>query len=72
MKAPKLMAKTSLMNRIISYVVDNNYRTVYLDLSSVQRKILTNLDQFLHWFCYMSARQGKRISNPMVFNFAKN
>ncbi|KST61827.1 AAA-like domain-containing protein [Mastigocoleus testarum] len=58
-KAPKLMGKTSLMNRIIPYAVAKNYRTVYLDLSSVQRKILTNLDQFLRWFCCMAGRQLK-------------
>lgn len=32
-KAPKLMGKTSLINKIITYAASANYQTVYLDLS---------------------------------------
>lgn len=58
-KAPKLMGKTSLTNRIIANAKKQNYQTVYLDLSSVERRILTDLEKFLRWFCCMVGRQLK-------------
>jgi hypothetical protein len=58
-KAPKLMGKTSLMTRILAHAANQNYQTVYLDLSSVDRAILTNLDKFLRWLCLMVGRQLK-------------
>ncbi len=58
-KAPKLMGKTSLINRIIACSTNKNYHTVYLDFSSVERRILTNLDKFLRWLCCMVGRQLK-------------
>lgn len=56
-KAPKLMGKTSLMTRILAHAANQNYQTVYLDLSSLERGILTNLDKFLRWLCLMVGRQ---------------
>lgn len=56
-KAPELMGKTSLMNRILNYAEQQNYHTVYLDLKSVDKKILTNLEKFLRWLCCMVGRQ---------------
>jgi hypothetical protein len=58
-KAPKLMGKTSLIARILDHAAKQNYHTVYLDLSSVDRSILTGLDKFLRWFCLMVGRQLK-------------
>ncbi len=58
-KAPSLMGKTSLMTRILAQVQSQNYRTVYLDLGSVERGILTHLDKFLRWLCLMVGRQLK-------------
>lgn len=58
-KAPKLMGKTSLMSRILAHAQSQNYRTVYLDLSSVERAILTNLDKLLRWLCLMVGRALK-------------
>ena len=57
--APKLMGKTSLTNRIIANAKNQNYQTVYLDLSSVERRILTDLDKFLPWLCCMVGKQLK-------------
>jgi AAA-like domain len=57
-KAPKLMGKTSLMTRILAQGQSLNYRTVHLDLSSVEG-IIRNLDKFLRWFCLMVGRQLK-------------
>jgi hypothetical protein len=56
-KAPKLMGKTSLMSRILARGKLLNYRTVYLDLSSVEKGIISNLDKFLRWLCLMVGRQ---------------
>ena len=58
-KAPKLMGKTSLMRRIINHAQSQNYKTAYLDLGSVERSIVTNLDNFLRWLCLMVGRQLK-------------
>jgi hypothetical protein len=65
-KAPKLMGKTSLMNSVLSYAANQNYRTVYLNLSSLERGILTNLDKFLRWFCFMVGRQ-LRLENQLDY-----
>lgn len=56
-KAPKLMGKTSLMTKVLAHATHQNYRTVYLDFSSVERAILTNLDKLLRWLCFMVGRQ---------------
>lgn len=56
-KAPKLMGKTSLMNRILAHCQSQNYKTAYLDLSSVERSIIKDLDKFLRWLCLMVGRQ---------------
>ena len=58
-KAPDMMGKTSLMTRILDRAVRANYHVVYLDLSAVDRGILTNLDKFLRWLCLMVSRQLK-------------
>ena len=56
-KAPKLMGKTSLMTRILAQSQSQNCQAVYLDLVSVERSIVTNLDKFLRWLCLMVGRQ---------------
>ncbi|NEP01233.1 MAG: hypothetical protein F6K58_21760 [Symploca sp. SIO2E9] len=56
-KAPKLMGKTSLMMRILAHAQSQDLQTVYLDLSSVDRAILTDLDKFLRWLCLIVSRQ---------------
>lgn len=58
-KAPKLMGKTSLINRIMDYANNQNYQTVYLDFNGVERSILTNLDKLLRWICLITSRQLK-------------
>jgi hypothetical protein len=63
-KAPKLMGKTSLMTRILAHAANHNYQTVYLDLSSVNREILTKLDKFLQWLCLMVGQQ-LRLKNQL-------
>ena len=45
------------MNRILAQCQSQNYKTVYLDLSSVERSILKDLDKLLRWLCLMVSRQ---------------
>ncbi|MEM1367090.1 MAG: AAA-like domain-containing protein [Cyanobacteria bacterium P01_H01_bin.15] len=58
-KAPKLMGKTSLMTRILAYGHHQQYRAVYLDLSGVEKGIISSLDKLLLWLCLMVGRQLK-------------
>ena len=50
-KAPKLMGKTSLLTRLLAEATQQNSQSVYLDLGGIDKAILTNLDNFLRWFC---------------------
>ncbi|MCC5642177.1 AAA-like domain-containing protein [Nostoc sp. CHAB 5824] len=50
-KAPNLMGKTSLINRVLTQVAAHNYQTVSLSLELADRKThFSNLDKFLRWF----------------------
>ncbi|NEP56592.1 MAG: hypothetical protein F6K31_06150 [Symploca sp. SIO2G7] len=51
-RASRRMGKTSLIYRILAYAHTKGYRTVYLNLKQqTDARILTDLDQFLQWFC---------------------
>jgi hypothetical protein len=56
-KAPALMGKTSLITRILAHAQSQDCQSVYINLGSVERSILTNLDKFLRWLCWMVSRQ---------------
>lgn len=56
-KAPMKMGKTSLITRILAQGKVDSYQTAHIDLSSVERSIINNLDKFLRWFCVMVGRQ---------------
>ncbi len=56
-KAPTLMGKTSLMMKVLAYAQSQNYQTVYIDLSNVDRSIVTDLDKFLRWLSLMVGKQ---------------
>lgn len=58
-KASKLMGKSSLINWIIGCELSQNYKTVRLDLDSLDRQFLQNIDQLLRWLCSMICRQLK-------------
>lgn len=56
-KAPKLMGKTLLANRLLQQV-GNIYRTVNLSLELADRRShFTDLDKFLRWFCSNLSRE---------------
>lgn len=59
-KAPKLMGKTSLMERVLAKVAKQGYRTVSLSLEMADRQThLTHLNKFLRWFCLNLSRELK-------------
>src|ERR687885_124187 len=62
-KAPKLMGKTSLLNRIIERAKTNDYRLVCLDFRDAETEIFSNLNDFFHWFCLNISRELKLESN---------
>jgi hypothetical protein len=62
-KAPKLMGKTSLLNRIIERAKTNDYRLVCLDFRDAGTENLSNLNNFFHWFCLNISQQLKLESN---------
>lgn len=52
-KAPRQMGKTSLMQRILAHSKQNEYQTAYLNFQSADSEFLSNIDDFLRWFCGM-------------------
>src|SRR4028118_58948 len=56
-KAPKLMGKTSLLNRIIERAKTNDYRLVRLDFRDAETEIFSNLNKFYQWFCLNISQQ---------------
>ena len=56
-KAPKLMGKTWLINRMIIQSEEDGYCSVRLDFRQTPRSYFTQLDQFLRWFCINITRQ---------------
>lgn len=50
-KAPRQMGKTSLMSRILHHANQKGYQTASLNFQSADAEFLSNLDQFLQWFC---------------------
>jgi len=62
-KAPKLMGKTSLLNRIMEHAKTKDYRLVRLDFRDAETQIFSNLNKFFHWFCLNISQQLKLESN---------
>ncbi|MCY7277420.1 MAG: AAA-like domain-containing protein, partial [Phormidesmis sp. CAN_BIN44] len=50
-KAPRQMGKSSLMLRILNHANQQGGQTATLNFQMVDRGALSNLDQFLQWFC---------------------
>jgi len=56
-RGPKQMGKTSLLNRIIACAVQQNYRTVRINLRKAEKSVFENLNRFLRWLCLNVSRQ---------------
>ncbi|MCL1465612.1 AAA-like domain-containing protein [Argonema galeatum] len=50
-KAPRQMGKTSLMARILHHAEEQGSRAIALSFQLANKRILTNSDTFLQWFC---------------------
>jgi hypothetical protein len=59
-KAPKLMGKTSLLNRIIAHAGKHGCKTVSLNLREADKAKFSNLDIFLRWFSAYASLELKR------------
>lgn len=58
-KASKMMGKTSLLLRLLSYAKNHHCQVVYLNLQSIDRSIVTDLEKFLRWLCVIVGRELK-------------
>lgn len=56
-KAPKLMGKSSLLNKIVQNAKASGYKTVYIDFQEADDAIFISLDKFLRWFASNVSRQ---------------
>ncbi|MEW6497912.1 MAG: AAA-like domain-containing protein [Cyanobacteriota bacterium] len=56
-KAPKLMGKTWLINRVLVRAKEQSFHPVRLDFRQTSRIDFTQLDRFLRWFCLNVGRQ---------------
>lgn len=57
-KAPWLMGKTTLINRVLHRISQAGFRTVNLSLELADRRThLTDLDRFLRWLCLNLSRE---------------
>ncbi len=50
-KAPRHFGKTSLLYRLFTFAIEQEYKSVYLDFREADETIFANLNQFLRWFC---------------------
>ncbi|ERN42026.1 hypothetical protein KR51_00013600 [Rubidibacter lacunae KORDI 51-2] len=57
-KAPSLMGKTSLVERVLAQLSEQGYRTVGLSFELAERRThFDALDRFLRWFCLNLTRE---------------
>ncbi len=56
-KALRQMGKTLLLNRILTQVKQQECRVVSLSLKLAARRLFTDLDKFLQWFCRIVSRE---------------
>ncbi|MDJ0597097.1 MAG: AAA-like domain-containing protein [Pleurocapsa sp. MO_226.B13] len=50
-KAPSKMGKSRLLNKILNYAGDREYRTVHINLLQIESIKFNSLERFLRWFC---------------------
>lgn len=58
-KAPDLMGKTSLTNRILNHASTLGYKTALLNFSSCDRQKLKDDNELMQWFCSLVGKQLK-------------
>lgn len=63
-KSPRQMGKTSLAARICDRAEKEGYRVVRLNLSKVDKAVLSDLDRLLRWFCSCVSLELKLSAQP--------
>jgi hypothetical protein len=56
-KAPKKMGKTWLLERILHYAEQQDYRVVPVNLLGIESTVVSDLERFLKYFCTRVTRQ---------------
>jgi AAA-like domain len=56
-KAPRQMGKSSLLNRILFWSQELEYKTAYVDFQEADATVFESLDKFLRWFASHVTRQ---------------
>lgn len=56
-KAPQQSGKTSLVLRLMAHAESNGLTPVVLNLQSADRRLFSNLNDFLRWLCVLVSRQ---------------
>lgn len=56
-KAPQQSGKTSLVLRLMAYAESNGLVPVVLNLQSADRRLFSDLNDFLRWLCVLVSRQ---------------
>ena len=68
-KAPSKMGKSRLLNNILNYAKEQEYRTVHINLLQIETGKFNSLDQFLRWFCiYLSDALKLRLKLDHYWN----
>ncbi len=62
-RGPRQTGKTSLLNRVIAYAVQNSYQIVRLNLRKADKSIFADLNKLLRWVCLNASRQLNLVSN---------
>jgi transcriptional regulator with XRE-family HTH domain len=62
-RGPRQTGKTSLLNRILDYAVQNSYQIIRLNLRNADKSIFTDLNKLLRWVCLNASRQLNLVPN---------
>jgi hypothetical protein len=56
-QSPHQMGKTSLLERLVVYAQNLNYRVLRIDLRQVERATMQDLERLLQWLCRQLCKQ---------------
>jgi AAA-like domain len=62
-RGPRQTGKTSLLNRVQAYAVQNSYQIVRLNLRTADKSTFTDLNKLLRWVCLNASRQLNLVPN---------
>ncbi len=62
-RGPRQTGKTSLLNRVMAYAVQNGCQIVRLNLRKADKSIFADLNKLLRWVCLNASRQLNLVPN---------